>query len=259
MQTIVLVTGGFDPLHSGHVAYLESARKLGDRLVVGVNSDLWLARKKGRSFMPWSERANIVANIRHVDEIIEFDDWDGSARAAIHETRRRYPDARIIFANGGDRTKTNIPEMDVVDPNLRFEFGIGGSHKANSSSWILEEWKSPKTARPWGFYKVIYDHSPTVKVKELVVEPGKRLSMQRHKDRTEIWFVVQGIASVFTLDDDNEVTHSTDVSAKQNIMIHQDRWHQLANLGNQPLSIIEIQYGSRCDEADIERFTQAPE
>lgn len=253
MQKIVVVTGGFDPLHSGHIAYFDSARKLGDRLIVGVNSDPWLIRKKGRAFMPWAERAAIVGNLRQVDEVIEFDDWDGSARHAISVVRERYPGARIVFANGGDRTQGNIPEMDVKDNNLEFRFGVGGEDKKNSSSWILEDWKAPRTQRPWGHYRVLYENDITTKVKELVVEPGQSLSMQRHQHRTELWFVAQGVASIFTLDESGALRFVADVQPHQNHMIFLDRWHQLVNRGDVPLKIVEIQYGDRCEEEDIER------
>jgi D-beta-D-heptose 7-phosphate kinase/D-beta-D-heptose 1-phosphate adenosyltransferase len=178
---IVLVTGGFDPIHSGHIAYFKAARTLGDMLIVGLNSDDWLIRKKGAAFMPWNERLCIVNNLSMVDEVFTFDDEDGSARHFIQQVRAHYPDAELIFANGGDRTVDNIPEMDVVDPKLRFEFAVGGTDKKNSSSWILEEWKAPKTIRPWGYYRVLHTIDNNVKVKELTVDPGKTLSMQRHK------------------------------------------------------------------------------
>lgn len=253
MQTIVLITGGFDPVHSGHIAYAQAAAKLGDRLIVGVNSDSWLIRKKGRAFMPWSERANIMGNIKGVDEILEFDDYDGSARDAILRVRAQYPDAQIIFGNGGDRTNDNIPEMDVADANVQFVFGVGGFNKANSSSWILEDWKAPKTSRPWGYFRVLYEQGFGTKVKELVVEPGQRLSMQRHEHRAEIWYVAQGQASVFTLDEDGEIIHYADCATGQNIYINRGQWHQLANLESIPLKIVEIQHGDRCQEDDIER------
>jgi D-beta-D-heptose 7-phosphate kinase/D-beta-D-heptose 1-phosphate adenosyltransferase len=205
MKTIVLITGGFDPIHSGHIAYFKAAKTLGDYLIVGVNSDAWLTRKKGRSFMPFSERFCIVNNIVGVDETIKFNDDDGSAKGAIHKVRKQYPNARIIFANGGDRTSTNIPEMDIVDDNLEFTFGVGGEDKKNSSSWILQEWKSPKTERQWGYYRVLHENTNEVKLKELTVEPGKRLSMQRHQQRAEHWFVAEGIATVYTIDKSTDV------------------------------------------------------
>jgi D-beta-D-heptose 7-phosphate kinase/D-beta-D-heptose 1-phosphate adenosyltransferase len=136
----VLITGGFDPLHSGHIAYMRAARKLGDMLVVGVNSDAWLTRKKGKFFLPISERFEIVGSIRHVDVVIGFNDDDNSAKDAIRVVREYFPETHIVFANGGDRTATNIPEMDVNDSNLSFEFGVGGDYKMNSSSWILKNY-----------------------------------------------------------------------------------------------------------------------
>ena len=141
-KTIVLVTGGFDPLHSGHIAYFNAARRLGDLLVVGLNSDDWLTRKKGKPFLSFYERNAIISSLKMVDLTIGFNDEDGSAREAILETRNIFRQDKIIFANGGDRTRNNIPEMSVIDENLIFEFGIGGEDKKNSSSWILKKWSS---------------------------------------------------------------------------------------------------------------------
>ena len=138
MRKIVIATGGFDPLHSGHIKYLNAAAELGDLLLVGVNSDEWLRRKKGKEFLSFYERSFIVKNLKSVYLSFAFNDDDGSAKDAIHHVRLYYPNDRIIFANGGDRTKTNIPEMDVEDSNIEFVFGVGGEDKANSSSSILK-------------------------------------------------------------------------------------------------------------------------
>lgn len=250
---IVLVTGGFDPIHSGHIAYFKAARTLGDMLIVGLNSDEWLERKKGRAFMPWNERLCIVNNLQMVDEVFTFDDEDGSARAFIRQVRAHYPDAHLIFANGGDRTADNIPEMDIQDDNLSFEFGVGGEDKKNSSSWILTEWKAPKTERHWGYYRVLHEDGAAVKVKELTVDPGKTLSMQRHKERAEHWFVVEGIASVYTLNSSSDHELVDKYTRHQSLHIPRTQWHMLANETAQPLKIVEIQYGTNCVEEDIER------
>lgn len=256
MTSIVLATGGFDPIHSGHISYLKSARNLGQALIVGVNSDAWLIRKKGRAFMPMQERMEIVKNIKGVDFVIDFDDADGSARNAIWMVRQSYPNHRIIFANGGDRTNANIPEMDFVDANMQFVFGVGGDNKVNSSSCILNEWKTPRTDRPWGYYRVLHTPNAHTKVKELTVLPGQRLSMQRHEMRSESWFVAEGNARVLTVN-----TVSTDVeelgvfSMHETVAIHQHQWHQLCNdSDNEVLKIIEIQYGPATNEEDIERI-----
>lgn len=247
MKKIVLVTGGFDPLHSGHIAYFKAAKALGDILVVGVNSDSWLTRKKGAPFMPYMERATIVRNIVGVDFVIDFNDSDGSAKHAIQMVRQSYPQDKIIFANGGDRTDQNIPEMDIVDDNLQFVFGVGGFNKANSSSWILQEWKTPKTERPWGYYRVLHTIGNSVKVKELTVNPGASLSLQRHKHRSEIWFVGEGEAGL------RWDFGGTKIKQYKQEIIHANEWHQLHNPTDKPLRVIEIQYGEDCVEEDIER------
>jgi cytidyltransferase-like protein len=252
MKRIVLVTGGFDPLHSGHIAYFKEAKKLGDILIVGVNSDAWLARKKGAAFMPFRERAEIVRNIVGVDFVIDFNDNDGTAKHAIQMVRQSYPQDQIIFANGGDRTDKNIPEMDVVDDNLKFTFGVGGFNKANSSSWILQEWKAPKTERPWGYYRVLHE-VPGMKVKELTVNPGCSLSMQRHSYRSEFWIVSEGHASVNRSMSSGYSLPGVNLEKHDQLDILINEWHQLTNPHTEPLRIVEIQYGERCVEEDIER------
>jgi cytidyltransferase-like protein len=248
MNKIVLVTGGFDPVHSGHIAYFEAAKALGDMLVVGLNSDEWLQRKKGRAFMHIYERERIVSSLRVVDRVVCYPDADGSSKNAITGVRAMYPDATIIFANGGDRTQANIPEMDIDDNNVEFVFGVGGEDKKNSSSWILEEWKAPKTQRSWGYYRILHNPSNNIKVKELTVDPGQHLSMQRHQHRSEYWFVAEGTATVAWHNQEQTV-----MTQYQSGTIQQHEWHQLINNTNDPLKIIEIQYGTDCNESDIER------
>jgi cytidyltransferase-like protein len=253
MKKIVLVTGGFDPLHSGHIAYFEEAKKLGDILVVGVNSDEWLRRKKGRGFMPLIERTNIIRKLACVDFVIDFNDSDNTAKHAITMVRQSYPGNPIIFANGGDRTDENIPEMDHPDTNIQFVFGVGGFDKKNSSSWILEEWRAPKTERQWGYYRVLHEPNLQVKLKELTVDPGKYLSMQKHDKRSEFWFVSEGEATVYTLNRSTDVELVGKYQQHENLFIRKNEWHQLCNEASTPLKLIEIQYGDACQEDDIER------
>jgi D-beta-D-heptose 7-phosphate kinase/D-beta-D-heptose 1-phosphate adenosyltransferase len=256
MKTIVLITGGFDPLHSGHIAYFKAAKKLGDILVVGFNSDAWLTRKKGQSFMPWVERFRIVKSMRDVDYAVEFNDDDNSAKDVIVQARRMWPTAKIIFANGGDRTDKNIPEMDLVDDNLEFVFGVGGTNKANSSSWILERWMHERTERAWGHFDILKDYPSKnepnhfdfgCKLKELVVQPNRCLSYQRHQTRSELWYVRKGQGKAII---DNQVVF---LYTGNYVVIQEGQWHQLINSGADPLHIIEIQFGPNCDENDIER------
>ena len=250
-MNIVLITGGFDPLHSGHIDYINAAKELGDVLVVGLNSDEWLTLKKGRAFMPWDERATVLSNLKSVDRVIDFHDGDKTARDAIRRVRYLYPNDHIIFANGGDRTNANIPELDIDDNNITFQFGVGGIDKKNSSSWILNNWQKNKTERIWGSWSVLENY-PNVKVKELAVEPGKYLSMQKHQHRQEFWFVAEGTATV------NRLTPSSDIESRiinqyEHTWIGPQEWHQLANDTDKVLKIVEIQWGERCEEDDIER------
>ena len=253
MDKVVVITGGFDPIHRGHIEYINAAKELGDILIVGVNSDEWLVRKKGRSFMPFEDRVAIIGELQQVDYAIPFDDRDGTAKDAIAWARKVYPNHTIVFANGGDRTSDNIPEMDFVDDNIEFTFGVGGTAKVNSSSWILEEWKAPKTERPWGYYRVLHENGPEVKVKELTVEPKKYLSMQKHNSRLELWFVAEGTATVYTINNSSDEELDGVYEKFRNIHIATNQWHRLANETDKPLKIIEIQYGEVCIEEDIER------
>jgi cytidyltransferase-like protein len=247
---IVVVTGGFDPVHSGHIAYIREAAKLGDKLVVGVNSDAWLQRKKGRAFMPLSERRAIIGAMRDVDSTLAFDDSDGSACALLRELKTSYSYASIVFANGGDRTADNIPEMTIA--GVEFAFGVGGENKANSSSWILEDWKAPKTERTWGYYRVLHEVDGT-KVKELTINPGQKLSMQRHTHRAEHWHVTEGMCQIDSQMPGGYYLPPKTLSKHMTVDIPAGEWHQLANPYDEPCKLVEIQYGPKCDEDDIER------
>ena len=250
MNRLVLVTGGFDPLHSGHIKYFKEAKLLGDRLIVGLNSDEWLERKKGRAFMPWNERLCIVNNLQMVDEVFTFMDDDDSAINFIKQVKAHHPKDHLIFANGGDRTEKNIPEMSVE--GVEFVFGVGGENKKNSSSWILEEWKHPKVERTWGWYRDLYTIGKTVKVKELVIAPGQKLSMQKHFKRAEMWYVLKGCCKVQT-EFNGHVSDVTLPHLTKGYDIDKEVWHQGYNPFQEPCHILEVQYGELCVEEDIER------
>lgn len=246
---IVLVTGGFDPLHSGHISYFEEARKQGDKLVVGLNSDEWLTNKKGRPFMPFEERKAVLASIRFIDEVIPFNDEDGTAIDAIKQLLDIYPEDTICFANGGDRKVGNVPEEHhfVQEPRVMMTYGVGGSNKQNSSSWILDEWKAPKTIRQWGWYRVLEDVKG-YKVKELVILPGKSLSMQKHKYRNEHWYLLKGSCIIDRKDGVVET-----IGTAQTTYIYRNQWHKAMNMTQTPCHVLEVQYGDICEEWDIER------
>ena len=130
----IAVSGGFDPVHVGHVRMIQAAAKFGDVIVI-CNSDAWLKRKKGYSFMPFEERAEIIRAFKGVKDVIEADDDDGSVCETLKVLQ---PD---IFANGGDRFNTNTPETQTCKKyDIEMLWGVGGG-KIQSSSDLVANMK----------------------------------------------------------------------------------------------------------------------
>ncbi len=190
----VAVSGGFDPLHVGHVRMFQEARKLGDKLVVIMNNDNWLRAKKGFVFMPQKERAELIRMFPFVDKVVLTDhkksDPDRSVCRALAKVK---PD---IFANGGDRFAKNIPEYQLCKKlGIKMTFNIGAGCKVQSSSWMIRDASKNfmRSVRPWGeFYG--WNEGKGWKLKTIHIRPGKRLSLQYHNHRSELWTLVEGDA-----------------------------------------------------------------
>ena len=138
IKNVIIVSGGFDPVHKGHIRMFREAANLGHQVIVGLNSDEWLTRKKGKPFMKWEERAEILESCKFVTQVLSMDDSDDTASDIIRQVANLYKnqDMNIYFANGGDRKKGNVPELDVCkDLNVVMLWGIGGG-KIQSSSWL---------------------------------------------------------------------------------------------------------------------------
>jgi D-beta-D-heptose 7-phosphate kinase/D-beta-D-heptose 1-phosphate adenosyltransferase len=134
MKTIVAVSGGFDPLHRGHIRYLKEAKQLGDELVVILNTDVFLIKKKGYLFMPYRERKEILESVRCVDRVVRCIDKDQTVAKTLELVRPH------VFAKGGDRTIENIPESERATCQkwgIKLVFGVGGK-KIQSSSWLIK-------------------------------------------------------------------------------------------------------------------------
>jgi cytidyltransferase-like protein len=250
---IIVVSGGFDPIHSGHIQYLKSAKEHGDKLIVALNSDSWLEKKKGKPFMKFKERKSILEAIKYVNKVIGFeDDRKGSCIKALEKIKKLYPDNKIVFANGGDRNRENIPEMSVSD--IEFLFGVGGNDKKNSSSWILNNWQYYFEERKWGSFFNLFE-TKNIKVKELIIEPESSMSFQRHSKRNEIWLISEGRCEVNSSHENipNNV-QKTMLNKFDHYIVPIGCWHQIVNPSKNKTHIIEIQYGDECVEEDIERL-----
>ena len=142
-RVISIVSGGFDPIHPGHIMMMKDCLKFSNYLIVGVNSNKWLINKKGNYFMDIQHRLYVVSSLNVVNETMEFEDDDkGSANNLLIKIRNKYLNDKIIFANGGDRSDSSkILEFETAKQyNIDLKFGIGGSHKESSSSDLLERW-----------------------------------------------------------------------------------------------------------------------
>jgi len=129
----VMVSGGFDPVHAGHIRMIRDAAQYGNVIVI-ANSDDWLYRKKGFVFMEWERRVEILNAIKGVLLVDSVDDSDGTVCSAIRRHKPTY------FANGGDRGKSNTPEQAVCEEiGVQLLWGIGGEEKVDSSSDLAEK------------------------------------------------------------------------------------------------------------------------
>lgn len=137
---IAIVSGGFDPVHAGHIALLQDAARMSDGVVVILNSDVWLTRKKGQPFMEWKERRAILNAITGVLEVVGVDDGDSTVCNAIHALARTYGAHSLVFCNGGDREIGNTPENALCEAlGIELAWNVGGG-KEQSSTTLLNRW-----------------------------------------------------------------------------------------------------------------------
>ena len=219
----IAISGGFDPIHPGHIAMIEDAQKYGEVHII-ANSDEWLVRKKGFFFQPFTDRKKILeAYTPHVHFV---DDQDGTVCEAL---RRIKPD---YFGNGGDRTNRNTPELDVCEElGIEAVFELGGGKYASSSA-INGKQRVPTR---WGWFDVLLD-MPKLKVKILHVDKNKSLSLQKHGERSEFFFMPSGEVRI-------------------NLP---GVWHVLQAPSDEPLEVLEVQIGISAED-DEQRILEDSE
>lgn len=242
---MVVVTGGFDLIHSGHINYLKEARSLGEKLIIGLNSDEFLQRKNGHVVMPFSERKSILQALSINADVISFDDSDNSARGLLESLKRSYPYAEIIFAVGSDKTEIDIPESSVRD--ITFKFGVGGSKL--DVKWVHEVLNSPKSDPDQN--DILYN-THGMKIAKISLKPGESLSMQRHTRRSEFLIVSDGDCVVNTMTTGGYLLPPKRLSTHSQFNIDIGDWYQLTNPFDIPCNLIEIQYGD-VNDGDIEK------
>jgi len=246
----VAVSGGFDPLHIGHIRMLEAARALGDKLVVIINNDNWLRAKKGFVFMPQKERAEIIKSFPFVDAIVFTDHKKVDSDRSVVRTLRRLKPA--IFANGGDRMGSkDIPEASLCKKlGIKMVFNVGKGGKVQSSSWMIRDASRNflRSVRPWGeFYG--WDTGKKWYVKTLYVKPGKRLSLQYHHHRSERWILVEGDLTAVIVKKGVRTEHALKIG--ETFIVHKGTIHRL--MSKKGGTVVEVAIGSSFNEEDIVR------
>lgn len=260
---VAILSGGYDPIHEGHIESFKAAKRLHDTVIVGCNTDEWLCRKKGFNFMPQSTRIDILKAIRYIDDVVVFDDRDGTAYDLITKVVAMHPiNTKIYFCNGGDRCVDNIPEKDICYKlGVDILDGVGGTNKLNSSSDILNSFKRTfygideeySVTRQWGNFTVLYNKS--IKVKILKLNPGKSISLQYHNFRNEYWNVIEGDGIAVLRSPDTHLHKNIVVKEGSTIFVPKKFVHKLTNTSSFcDLCVIEVQTGTYFGEDDIKRF-----
>ena len=246
-NNLVVISGYFDPLHIGHLEYIEKAKELGKKVIVIVNNDLQAKLKKGKSFILEKERIKIVKKLKWVDEVVLSIDEDSSVCKTLEKVIKENSGEKIIFAQDGDRFNAEIPESEIAKKyGIKLVDNLG--KKIQSSSSLIKNSRYLEIGeRPWGNYYVL-EETENFKVKKIVVNPKSSLSLQSHKKRDEFWTIVEGCGCATKKD------KKIILKTGERIFLEKGTKHRMENKTNERLIFIEVQLGSYLGEDDIVRF-----
>ena len=244
-----LVSGGFDPVHVGHLRMFQDANRLSDNVILLLNNDEWLIKKKGKPFMNQDQRKEILDEFKSISKVIIQTSSDKSSSDAIKEFVKNNPNKNICYCNGGDRSNIkNIREADVcMELGVDLQFEVGGKEKIESSSQLTKNYLGNIEDRPWGNYHIIAKNTG-YQIKEIKVNKRSKLSLQKHKSRSEFWQIVKGESKITI--ENNEYY----LKEKEHIYIPKNTIHRIENIGKEDLIFIEIQLGKDLNEDDIIRI-----
>lgn len=143
---IMILSGGFDPVHKGHIRMFKAAKNMAHKVIVGINSDSWLVNKKEKCFMNFAERAEIISAFGDIDQVMQFSNSDGTALDLLTRVQRLYTDCSLAFGNGGGRTKNNTPERGFCDAyNIDMVWKLGGGKVQSSTDLVMHTVIANKT------------------------------------------------------------------------------------------------------------------
>ena len=227
----------------------QDAKNLSDKVILLLNNDEWLVKKKGKPFMNEAQRKEILGEFKSISKVIIQASSEKSSNKAIEEFVLKNPNKTICYCNGGDRSNIkNIPEAEICQKlGVNLEFGVGGEDKIESSSQLTKNYLGNVEKRPWGNYHIIAKNKG-YQIKEIKVLKKSKLSLQKHSNRSEFWQIVKGESKITI--ENNEYY----LKEKEYIYIPNNTIHRIENIGEKDLIFIEIQLGENLKEEDIIRL-----
>ncbi|MBN44678.1 MAG: hypothetical protein CML94_04150 [Rhodobiaceae bacterium] len=244
-----LVSGGFDPVHVGHLRMFQDAKKLSDNVIVLLNNDDWLIKKKGKPFMSQKQRKEILEEFASITQVIIQKFSEESSNFAIEEFAKNNKKKSICYCNGGDRNNTDNIREAVICKKLGIDllFGVGGDEKIESSSKLSKNYLGNIEEKPWGNYHIIAKNTG-YQIKEIRVYENSKLSLQKHKSRSEFWQIIKGKCKIII---EEKLFY---LKEKDHIYIPENTVHRIENIGKGELIFLEIQLGKDLKEEDIIRL-----